>query len=108
MATVAPGISIRTYRDREDFLNSLWEETGESSVSVIHPRLQPGQLLYGFCNGYLGRNPFHSKRIESVGDDWVVARDKHGKPHFASGENIHVILMKFTDPSYLQEREDDE
>ena len=46
-----------------------------------------GRLLYGFCNGFFGRDSYGTKRIEAEGVDWIVARDVDtydAKPEFAS------------------------
>ena len=38
--------------------------------------LRIGTKLYGYCNGYFGRDFFSSiKTVEAIGTDWVVARD---------------------------------
>lgn len=42
-----------------------------------------GEILYGFCNGYFGRDSYENKHVESFGKDWVVCRDKDGIIHFA-------------------------
>lgn len=36
--------------------------------------LRVGDVLYGFCNGYFGRDSYCDKRVEAIGADWVVAR----------------------------------
>lgn len=33
-----------------------------------------GMMIYGFCNGYFGRDSYDDKRIEAIGVDWIVAR----------------------------------
>ena len=43
-----------------------------------------GETLYGFCNGYFGRDSYKNKRVEAVGVDWVVCRDEEGEVHFAT------------------------
>lgn len=43
-----------------------------------------GTILYGYCNGYFGRDSYDDKRIEAVGSDWVVVREENGMPNFAS------------------------
>ena len=45
--------------------------------------LQVGMTIYGFCNGYFGRDSYAPKRIEAIGEDWLVVRE-HGKPVFAT------------------------
>ncbi len=42
-----------------------------------------GTVLYGFCNGFFGRDSYDDKRIEAIGADWVVARENES-PCFAS------------------------
>lgn len=42
-----------------------------------------GTKLYGFCNGFFGRDSYDTKTIEAIGSDWVVARDSDGIPTFA-------------------------
>jgi len=34
-----------------------------------------GQKLYGYCDGYFGRDSYETKRIEGFGIDWIVARE---------------------------------
>jgi hypothetical protein len=36
-----------------------------------------GKTLYGFCNGYFGRDSYEDKVIEGEGKDWIVAREMH-------------------------------
>jgi hypothetical protein len=45
-----------------------------------------GQKLYGYCNGYFGRDSYSDKRIEAIGIDWIVVRelDSDEKPNFVS------------------------
>lgn len=58
-------------------------------------RLLPGDILYGFCAGWFGRDSYEMKHVEAVGADWVVARDDTGLIHFASGTDVHDALMEF-------------
>lgn len=44
--------------------------------------LTVGALLYGFCNGFFGRDSHQLKRVEAFGYDWIVARDERGGVHF--------------------------
>ena len=37
--------------------------------------LKVGDVLYGYCNGYFGRDSYLDKRVEAVGPDWIVARE---------------------------------
>ena len=47
-----------------------------------------GRMIYGFCNGYFGRDSYRDKRIEAEGVDWLVARglDEDDEPEFAHFE----------------------
>ena len=58
-----------------------------------------GQILYGFCNGYFGRDSYGEKRIEGIGVDWIVARDEDGYPQtatFNKGEDIRKLLSTWS------------
>lgn len=53
---------------------------------------QIGMILYGFCNGCFGHDSYGSKRIEAIGDDWLVIREKN-YPNFASF-NSHEQMVQ--------------
>ncbi|MDF2534215.1 MAG: hypothetical protein K0R18_372 [Bacillales bacterium] len=38
--------------------------------------LKTGMKLYGFCEGYFGRDSYGDKIIEGIGMDWIVAREE--------------------------------
>lgn len=42
-----------------------------------------GMVLYGYCDGYFGRDSYKNKRVEAFGVDWIVARDDSGGLCFA-------------------------
>jgi hypothetical protein len=46
--------------------------------------LRVGLVLYGYCNGYFGRDSYRDKRVEAFGVDWIVAREENGTPVFAN------------------------
>ena len=46
--------------------------------------LRVGDVLFGFCGGFFGRDSYQDKRIEAIGADWVVARDDMGHVHVAT------------------------
>lgn len=68
--------------------------------------LMVGQVLYGFCGGWFGRDSYSDKRIEAVGADWVVAREENGNPVFAQSHvedgavtwSIHEALAEYVAP----------
>ena len=65
-------------------------------------QLQIGQILYGYCGGFFGRNSHEDKRIEAIGIDWVVVRDVYsgGEPEFGctvDGRNISEDLWEYTE-----------
>ena len=45
--------------------------------------IRVGTVLYGYCNGFFGRDSYGDKRVESIGADWVVVREENGMPDFA-------------------------
>ena len=44
---------------------------------------EPGDILYGFCGGYFGRDSYREKVVVALGRDWIVARED-GRPVFAA------------------------
>lgn len=47
------------------------------------PMILPvGAMLYGYCNGFFGRDSYCNKRVEAVGADWLVVRDADGDAQF--------------------------
>jgi len=45
-----------------------------------------GETLYGFCNGFFGRDSYEAKTIEAIGKDWIVARTGKGELRIATFE----------------------
>lgn len=44
---------------------------------------EPGDVLFGFCGGFFGRDSHGPKTIEAIGKDWVVVREEDGSPNVA-------------------------
>jgi len=42
---------------------------GENKMILV------GQIIYGYCEGYFGRDSYGEKIIEAIGANWIVARD---------------------------------
>lgn len=63
-----------------------------------------GSKLYGFCEGYFGRDSYNEKIIEAIGRDWVVVRERvyvndckesYDAPNLAFFKNYtHEEMMK--------------
>jgi len=53
-----------------------------------------GTVLYGYCDGFFGRDSYEPKRIEGIGADWVVVREEDGTPNFARFESNLQMLAK--------------
>lgn len=47
-----------------------------------------GKTLYGFCNGYFGRDSYDDKKIVYVGDNYIVAENENGYPETAIFEGM--------------------
>jgi hypothetical protein len=63
--------------------------------------IRVGSVLYGFCGGYFGRDSYSDKRVEAIGADWIVARDKRGEPVFAisdTGIDLMDELSEYLNP----------
>ena len=63
-----------------------------------------GTILYGFCNGYFGRDSYEDKRIEAIGADWIVARDEYGHIHMATFDNTKEMEVKIAEWSKESEK----
>ena len=48
--------------------------------------------LYGYCQGYFGRDSHETKVIEAIGPDWVVVRETDGRPNFASFDDKEEMV----------------
>lgn len=59
--------------------------------------LRIGDILYGFCGGYFGK-VYWDKRVEAIGNDWVVAREiLSGEVCFYEGDPNKLLEYR-TDP----------
>lgn len=43
-----------------------------------------GIKIYGFCNGYFGRDSYDDKVIVASGEDWIVAKNEKGHNEYAT------------------------
>lgn len=56
--------------------------------------LRVGDLLEGFCEGMFGRDSYGAKRVEGVGNGWVVAREvDSGTVVFASADDTDQLSL---------------
>lgn len=60
-------------------------------------RLEVGDVLYGFCGGWFGRDSYDDKRVEARGRDWVVCRTEGGGVECATG-NVDELVEYTTKP----------
>lgn len=65
--------------------------------------LSPGTRIYGFCNGYFGRDSYGDKIIIASGiwngKPWIVAEEYKEQLQFATGFDIETaIKWKEEDP----------
>ena len=77
-----------------------WEE-------MITPKV--GMQLYGYCNGYFGRDSYEDKRIEIVSADYIVCRDEDGHPEFLNLKCINeedCVEMKIPKDWLVQPKEE--
>lgn len=51
-----------------------------------------GVVLYGFCNGYFGRDSYDDKLIVGIGSDWVVVSYDDGSKGFASFDTYEEMF----------------
>ena len=68
----------------------------------MEPRI--GMILYGYCEGYFGRDSYGPKRIEAIGNDWVVVREGD-EPNFASFQDVDQDGMNELCIKWSQEKD---
>lgn len=65
--------------------------------------LYPGTTLYGYCNGYFGRDSYGEKRVIASGtynkQNWVVVEER-GYLNFASGFDDEDVKNWMTEEEY--------
>lgn len=58
-----------------------------------------GINIYGFCNGYFGRDSYTDKAIIASGQDWIVAINQRGETEFASfdpGDDMEELITEWS------------
>lgn len=58
-----------------------------------------GIRIYGYCNGYFGRDSYDDKIIIASGTDWIVAQTDEGSHEFAifdEGENVERCIERWS------------
>ena len=81
-----------------------WEDLPDSvKVNIV---LATGQKLYGFCNGYFGRDSYGDKTVlasgVSNGRVWAVAEDEYRGVVLATEFNPDLVI------GWLQPEEEEE
>jgi hypothetical protein len=64
----------------------------------VSPDIAPGDVLHGFCAGVFGRDHYTCCTVETVGPDWLVARDPGGALSFAAGHDALAELRQHREP----------
>jgi len=65
-------------------------------------------MIYGYCNGFFGRDSYEPKRVEAEGRYWIVARrlDEAAQPEFASFSN-DAEMERLLDEWSVKPKEDE-
>ena len=59
--------------------------------------LKIGDIFYGFCNGYFGRDSYEDKTVEAIGPDWILVRTESDYPdmaYFRNGVNNNSEMFQ--------------
>lgn len=67
-----------------------------------------GKTLYGYCDGYFGRDSYKNKTIVYTGDNYLLCEDEDGHPCLAifytkSNNEIKELLKEWTIDSEEQD-----
>ena len=52
-----------------------------------------GVKIYGFCEGYFGRDSYDDKLIVANGEDWIVVQYDNGRKDFTSFDNTDEMCQ---------------
>ena len=47
-----------------------------------------GEVVHGFVGGAFGRDSYDCRRVEAVGADWIVTRNRRGHVEMVSGSRV--------------------
>jgi hypothetical protein len=61
--------------------------------NIIWKDLFVGTEIFGFCNGFFGRDSYDDKIIIANGEDWIVTKDAKDIKEFATFENIDEMCQ---------------
>lgn len=89
--------SCELFHSIEDLIEYLYENNNKS-IEIPNPYV--GTKLYGFCNGYFGRDSYEDKVIEYIGEDYIVARDSRDVvllAYFNNRNEIEYYIKKWSD-----------
>jgi hypothetical protein len=50
-----------------------------------------GIKIFGFCNGFFGRDSYDDKIIIASGEDWIVAKNDRGQNEFATFDSTNEM-----------------
>ena len=68
-------------------LTRLFVIKTDDEIASLNPA-KVGMVLYGYCNGFFGRESYLPKTIEAVGKDWILVRHDDGKVDFLQDEGV--------------------
>lgn len=55
-----------------------------------------GDVLYGYCEGYFGRDSYDEKTVEAVGHDWMIVREnKHPVALLEVPDGIEAMAIQW-------------
>lgn len=100
-------IDYITYSELFDFSHDLLDkmyELGKSEKGgkspVTHDKDKfVGITIYGFCDGFFGRDSYEDKKIIASGGDWVVAKGTDDITVFATFNNaddMEVLIAEWS------------
>lgn len=61
-----------------------------------------GIRIFGYCNGFFGRDSYDDKTIIASGSDWIVAQTDSGENEFATfedGEEMERYIAYWSEES---------
>jgi hypothetical protein len=54
-------------------------------------RLDHATIIHGYAGGAFGRDSYACRRVEAIGPDWVVTRNRYGVADFAPLDRLNGV-----------------
>lgn len=90
----------------DDVLNGKTKVTVHAGCSENILSKYIGKTLYGFCNGYFGRDSYENKTIVYVGEKYILTENEEGVPGVAYFKDMDYMEIEKLVLEWINNKED--